>query len=97
MRIDVNHVILTIHSPHMSLEKINEMLHVAVQYDFCDVALALDRDNTQFGLHFKRGRTSVFVEQWVKFWMKPFEVEYELDFERPENGKQLAVSCGLVV
>ncbi|NNE67113.1 MAG: hypothetical protein HKN33_11165 [Pyrinomonadaceae bacterium] len=97
MRVDVNDVILTIHSSEIGLETINLMLAVAVNYEICDVTLALERENTKLGLHFKKTRTSVFVEEWVKFWMKPFKVEYELDFERPENGKKLVFDCSLVV
>ena len=84
-----------VESPHIDLERINQMLNVALDYDFCDVSLALDDENTKFGLHFKQVRTSVFVEQWVKFWMRPFSVDYNLNFDEPENGKKLAVSCGV--
>jgi len=89
MYLEVRYVVLTIESPHLGLEKINNMLRVALEYDFCNVVINLDHEYTRFALHFRQARTSMFVEQWVKFWMRPHGVDYSIDFEIPGNGKEL--------
>lgn len=97
MRLDVRHVVLTIKNPHLGLDKLNSILRVALEYDFCNVAVALNEENTQFALCFTRTRTSLFVEEWVKFWLRPFRVEYQLDFDDPENGPMLVTSRTKIV
>ncbi len=95
MYLEVRHAVLTIKRPHIDLEQINQMLDVALKYEFCDVLLTLDEENTRFDLHFKSIRTSVFVEQWVIFWMRPFGVHFELNFDSPLNGPELSARCSV--
>lgn len=89
MRLDVRHVVLTIKRQNLELEQINNMLRVAADSGFCDVSLVLSEENTKFVLRFEQIRTSLFVEEWVKFWMRPFAIDYSLDFDAPENGSEL--------
>ena len=92
MRLDVRRALLTIRSPHIGLEKINHMLRIAQEYDICNVSVELNQEDTRFAILFTKVRTSLFVEEWVKFWMRSFNVEYDLDFEVPENGPSVTGS-----
>lgn len=91
MYLEVRHAVLTIKRSYIDLDMINSMLKVALEFDFCEVSVTLGDENTKLALSFNKSRTSVFVEQWVIFWMRPFEVEYDLSFENSLNGKNLSV------
>ena len=83
MIFEVRHVVLTLKRPHMGLDEINRLLQIALYYNQCSVSVALDGDQTRFMLYFKKGRTDLYVREWVKFWMRPFDLEYELRFMKP--------------
>ncbi len=69
-------------------ETINRILQVAAEYELCDVSFETSHQNTTFMLTFKKERSSIFVNEWVKFWMRPFDVEYKLKFEEEDNDTQ---------
>ena len=89
MYLEVRQAIMKIMNPNIETEKLNKMLEVALEYDFCDVSIEAEEENTNFLLRFKKARTSVFVEQFAMFWMRPYGFEYSIDFDVPENGNQL--------
>ena len=85
MIFELRHVVLTLKRPHMGLDEINRLLQIALYYNQCSVSVALDGDTTRFMLFFKKDRTELYVREWVKFWMRPFDLEYQLKFVKPEE------------
>ena len=92
MYLEVRHVAMQVKCQQFDLDKINKMLEMAQEYDFCDIEVALENSTTLLDLNFKQARTSIFIEQWAKFWMRPFGVEYKLDFTAAVNGREIITS-----
>ena len=77
----LQYAVLRIDNPNIAVETINEMLRIAFESDLCEVKVVPDNEATQFELWFHRERTSIFISEWVKYWMRPFDVEFKLSFE----------------
>jgi hypothetical protein len=93
MYLEVRQAVMKVMCPHIDPVRLNKILKVALEYDFCDVSVESEEDNTNFFLKFRKSRTSVFVEQFAMFWMRPFGFEYSIDFDVPENGRELPIKC----
>lgn len=90
MHFEVRRVVMTITRPVLEFETINCILQVAAEYELCDVSFETSHQDTTFTLIFRKEKSSIFVNEWVKFWMRPFDVEYKLKFEEDENTTQAA-------
>ena len=89
MYLEVRQAVLKLKNPHLGVDKINKMLEIALEYGFCEVEADVEDDGPKFILDFENVKTSVFIEQWVKHWMRPFGVDYRLSFDNPANGPKI--------
>lgn len=80
--------VITIDDPFMDMELINCLLRVALEYELCEVDVAVDKNGSHFALKFTEERSAVFIFEWVKFWMRPFGFDYKVNLVRPKAERQ---------
>ena len=81
----VRRAVISIEDPYMDLELINCLLRVALEYQLCEVDVAVDKNGAHFGLKFKEERNAVFIFEWVKFWMRPYGFDYKVNLEQSKS------------